>query len=103
MTPIKDDCARLHYPEHVEHTDRNTAMNKRWKPLINRATCTGCGACVQRCPEGALEAIAGKAAVTQPQACTYCGLCETLCPARAIALPYLVVFADSSVSDAGIR
>lgn len=78
-------------------------MNRRWQPLINRATCTSCGACVERCPEGALEMIDGKAAVAQPAQCTYCALCEMLCPARAIALPYLIAFVDSPPSDAGIR
>lgn len=78
-------------------------MSRRWQPRINRAVCTGCGACIARCPEGALEQIEGKAAVAQPGACTYCALCETLCPVHAIALPYLIAFANSPQSEAGIR
>ncbi|HMM27164.1 MAG: 4Fe-4S binding protein [Chloroflexota bacterium] len=79
-------------------------MNRHWKPAINRARCTGCGACVEQCPEHALGQIAGKATVLEPDACTYCARCETLCPTRAIALPYLIMYAPlSSTSDSTSR
>ncbi len=79
-------------------------MSTRWTPTINWTRCTGCGACVEQCPENALGQIAGKAIVLAPEACTYCAQCETLCPTRAIALPYLIMFATpSSSSDSTSR
>ena len=83
--------------------NEGVAMGKSWKPIIDRAICTGCGECVAQCPEGALSLANAKPVVAQADACTYCGLCETLCPVHAISLPYLVTFANPPVSDAGIR
>jgi len=42
--------------------------------------CTGCGACVEACPNQAILLKDGKAA-TDREACTLCGRCENFCPA----------------------
>jgi len=72
-------------------------MSKRDDPLpiIDPARCTGCRACVERCPTGALAQIDGKAALAFPDKCTYCTACQDICPEAAIALPFLVIFAKN--------
>jgi 4Fe-4S ferredoxin len=60
-------------------------------PIIDFDRCDGCGACVQVCPTGALEMLAGLAVLVAPDACGYCADCEEHCPQGAIALPYEIV------------
>ena len=52
--------------------------------LIDEEACTGCEACVEECPFGALE-MKGDV-VTVNEKCTFCGACVDVCPVEAIAL-----------------
>jgi NADP-reducing hydrogenase subunit HndC len=52
--------------------------------LVLEKACTGCGACLRRCPA---EAITGERKAPHkilPERCTYCGACFEVCPASAI-------------------
>ncbi len=64
-------------------------------PRITAALCSGCERCVAICPTQALAQVGGKAVLAAPDRCTYCILCEDICPDHAIALPFLIVFAES--------
>ncbi len=44
--------------------------------------CTGCGACAEACPFGAIDLAEGKAEINA--ACRVCGLCLKACPEKAI-------------------
>lgn len=46
--------------------------------------CIGCAACVNACPNGALEIRGGQAAVAHPEQCVFCGYCGANCPEFAI-------------------
>ena len=52
---------------------------------INLERCTGCGACVEVCPEGALYLVDGKAAV-DTSLCRECEACVAACPMEAITI-----------------
>jgi electron transfer flavoprotein alpha subunit len=52
--------------------------------LIDEETCTGCEACVEECPYGALE-MRGDV-VTVNEKCTFCGACVDVCPVEALTL-----------------
>ncbi|MBM4430729.1 MAG: 4Fe-4S dicluster domain-containing protein [Chloroflexi bacterium] len=65
-------------------------------PEINPALCNCCGACIERCPNAAVEMRADRPFFVRPMACTYCGLCETACPTGAIALHYEIVWMEPS-------
>jgi electron transfer flavoprotein alpha subunit len=52
--------------------------------LIDEEACTGCEACVEECPFGALE-MKGDV-VTVNEKCTFCGACVDVCPVEAIAV-----------------
>ncbi len=58
---------------------------------IDPASCTGCGSCVQVCPEDAihLEHCEGVLSLSQVDElrCTGCGSCVVACPVKAISLP----------------
>lgn len=54
-------------------------------PMIDNASCIGCGSCVDACPEGdVLGIVFGKAAVINGQRCVGHGYCEQVCPVSAL-------------------
>jgi NAD-dependent dihydropyrimidine dehydrogenase PreA subunit len=54
---------------------------------VDRDRCTGCGACVEACPDGAISMVGGVAAV-DPTLCAGCGCCISECPAEALSLDH---------------
>jgi Fe-S-cluster-containing hydrogenase component 2 len=50
---------------------------------VDVTRCTGCGACVELCPVGAITLASGKARVDE-ESCTGCGACVDACPEGAI-------------------
>jgi Fe-S-cluster-containing hydrogenase component 2 len=52
---------------------------------VDQERCTGCGACVEVCPTGALYLVEGKAAV-DGALCHECEACLAACPSGAIIL-----------------
>jgi Fe-S-cluster-containing hydrogenase component 2 len=58
-------------------------MMERQTVWVDVARCTGCGACVEVCPVGAMSLVDGKASVDE-EACTGCEACVDACPEGAI-------------------
>ena len=54
--------------------------------VLDKAACTGCGTCVDVCPEDVLymDEKAGKAFIKYPEDCVACFACEFFCPAECI-------------------
>jgi Fe-S-cluster-containing hydrogenase component 2 len=50
---------------------------------VNEEKCTGCGVCVNVCPQGAIS-MADDKAVIDINKCTECGECYHICPQGAI-------------------
>jgi uncharacterized Fe-S center protein len=55
------------------------------RPKVEAEKCIGCEACINVCPEGAIENIEGKAFIHEAK-CIGCGECITVCPVQAIEL-----------------
>lgn len=53
--------------------------------VIHTEQCTGCGACLNVCPTGALYLVEGKAAVDRAL-CRECRACLEVCPTGAITV-----------------
>ena len=56
-------------------------------PTIQKETCTGCGACIEVCPPGALVMQEGKAGLEE-EFCEECGFCAPECPVEAISIVF---------------
>ncbi len=71
----------------VELVGSGSAPGEVWDELekgrrsltIMRNFCTGCGACIEVCEEGALSMVEGAASV-DPSVCILCGYCGAACP-----------------------
>lgn len=59
---------------------------KRKIVKINKEKCTGCGACITACHEGALKLVNGKAELVSDSYCDGLGACLPDCPADAITI-----------------
>lgn len=74
---------------------------------VDYEKCTGCGACVQRCPKRCISWTQREFGFRYPQidkdACVNCGLCEKVCPTdKALEVPveqkvYAAVHKDTEV------
>ena len=52
--------------------------------LVSRSNCTACGACVSRCPGGAIAENPPLPVKIDPMRCDGCSACEAVCPTKAI-------------------
>ncbi len=61
-------------------------MAKVRRPIvkIDEEKCTGCGACVTPCAEGAIQIVDGKARVVREELCDGAGFCLGICPTGAL-------------------
>ncbi|WP_435236673.1 ATP-binding protein [Psychromonas sp. PT13] len=53
---------------------------------INNDLCDGCGGCLEKCTEGGLQLINGKAHLVNDLICIGFGNCVTNCPTNAIQM-----------------
>lgn len=61
-------------------------MTKRKIVNINENLCNGCGACIPKCAEGALQIVSGKARIIKETYCDGLGACLGQCPQGAITI-----------------
>lgn len=55
-------------------------------PEIDTDECSGCGICVDSCPEGVLDIVGSTAAVVNEDSCIERGECVEECPMGAIVI-----------------
>jgi pyruvate formate lyase activating enzyme len=79
------NCWWCHNPE---------SQNPTPEIMFFKEKCTGCGMCLKRCPQNALDLVEGYP-VTSEINCTLCGKCSDFCPSSAREL----VGKDISVKD----
>jgi ferredoxin len=72
-------------------------MEDRIHPEIIEDLCTGCGICVDACPNDALHMVEGIPRFDPAVECEYCGECEAACPTEAVRREFLIVFGQPNV------
>lgn len=75
--------------------DYPTMFKGEYRAAVTDELCTGCGACVARCPFSALTLDERGIASVDAEACYGCGICRSACPREAIALEDRVVAAPA--------
>ena len=53
---------------------------------VDENKCTGCGKCIDRCPEGAISFNDNGLAEVDEEKCTGCGKCSKACPFEAVTI-----------------
>lgn len=76
---------------------------------VDKAHCTGCGACVQKCPQKCISFVQSDLGVLIPfvesAKCVNCGLCDAVCPISEEVVPpvnqevYAVIHHDTNVLE----
>jgi len=72
----------------------NPIQTTNWMPVVDAASCTGCGACAAACPVEAIGLVSAndarrpklKKARVDPAVCLGCGVCVRACTHRALSL-----------------
>lgn len=54
------------------------------QPEIDTDECSGCGICIDSCPNEVLDIVGSTASVVNEDACIECGECVEECPMGAI-------------------
>ena len=55
-------------------------------PKVDQEKCSGCGTCVDVCPNEVFELADDKSQVVHPDDCTGCEQCVSECPEEAITM-----------------
>lgn len=62
------------------------AVAKLMTAEVDENNCLGCGACVEKCPVGAITMNDKEIAVVDKEKCTGCGKCLKACPNEALSV-----------------
>jgi len=53
---------------------------------IEKAQCTGCGGCVNLCPDAAMSLTSKDIVVIDEKLCSECQICVKTCPVRVLSM-----------------
>ncbi len=66
----------------------NAKVDWKWDAYYITENCTGCTACLRRCPTEAISGEANELHIIDPEKCIDCGVCGLYCPVDAILTEY---------------
>lgn len=84
MQSAEEVEANLAFWEKLEFSEQSKQiLSRKTRRLHIDSWCEGCGRCAEKCGQGAISIINGKA-VCEHEKCLLCGYCSSVCPAWAI-------------------
>ena len=79
-------CVAFNLSRNASRTVKSRFHSSSWTSLVDPETCTGCGECVQPCPQAAITLDADTKAVINQEYCVGCGICKMHCEPDAIKI-----------------
>ena len=83
------NCDRWHcdvVTQILRHPKPGLVFNSGFRPNLDSERCTGCGACIDRCPPGALKMGEGNVPALDQDRCFGCAVCASGCAEAAIEM-----------------
>ena len=72
------------------------SANYKWVPVVSDY-CTGCGKCVETCPQDCLELVWAFATLKRADACISEGECVKVCPHEGMQMEWVEMNGDQDV------
>ena len=77
-------CVGLNLSKNASRDVKKRFKPSGWTSLVEQDICTGCGACIEPCPQAAITLDENSKAIVNQDFCVGCGICKSKCSPEAI-------------------
>lgn len=88
-------CVALDVCKNANRTIKNRFSGAGFTAVIDHEKCTGCGSCVEKCPQEIITICEDGKVVIDQEHCIGCGYCKSMCPNGAITLQQTMPLRES--------
>lgn len=88
-------CVALDVCKNANRTIKNRFSGSGFTAVIDHDKCTGCGKCVEKCPQETITIDDDGKTIINQEHCIGCGYCKSVCPHGAIQLKQTMPLRES--------